>query len=155
MKIGKYLIGLLVVLVLLAVGLYFIHPYAPLLLLLSLIIQAPTIFLIMYHSINESYRKRKKQRREQYDEDGDVVKYLEQEAAEVNVPGFRLLSAKEQTLNKLVRAELMVRLEEYEGAKTLLEEVEPQRLTEAEKETFRSCWEHVAQKEAKTECDVT
>ena len=117
-----YLLAVLGFLLVLAVLLYWVNPLAPLLLLLSIIIQAPLIYLIARYTYSGGYRDRVLARREKNKEDGDDAGWLEKEEQEAASFGYRLLPAKDKAENILLRAGLLLNLgRRDEAAQTLLE----------------------------------
>ena len=130
MKAGqtKYWVIGVVALTAACIGLYFVHPYAPLVLLLSLLIQAPLVWVITHGRLNRGYQERAEQRRKDYEMDGDAEKWLRGEEAEANSVGYRYWSPNSRMKSVLNRAEPLLALGRGREAAQLLAEVEPARL---------------------------
>lgn len=138
MKRRKILFWLIPILVLLAlgVGLYFVHPLAPLALLLSLLIQLPIIFLLAKSSLNSSYRDRAYQRRQLYLKDGDAEALWEGERKEAASVGYRYWSRGTKTLCQLNQAEALVALDRHDEAAEHLALAEEEKLDSHSRERF-------------------
>ncbi len=136
MRAARYILPLVGVFVALGVGLYFVNPYAPLLLLASLIVQAPVVYLIARLSYAGGYSDRLHARREAYEKDGDAQSWLAQEQKEAESFGFALLSAKTRAQNTLLRAELLGEIGNNNESSLLLNDIELCRLGNKEKERY-------------------
>lgn len=110
-------------------ALYWVHPLAPLFLLLSVLIQLPIILLITRASFTSSYNDRVWARKEQYEKDGDAAAWLAQEQAEAKGVGFRYWSSKGRMRNMLLRAKLLTELGQKDQAALLLAEIIPGKLS--------------------------
>lgn len=124
-----YLLPILGIFVVLCVILYFFHPLAPLLLLASIIIQAPIIFFISKVSIDSGYRDRLYERKQQYKIDGDTEAFLDKEEKEAQSVFFKILNKSSRRQNLLTRAELLHTLSRGEEGRTLLAEIDPGKLS--------------------------
>lgn len=131
MKKRKWLILLIVVLVLLAAcfGLWFVHPFAPLVLLASLLIQLPIVFGIITVTFGSAYRDRAWERRQQYLKDGDAEAWLQGEETEAKAVQQRYWSRGGKTLASLNRAEAMFAAGQGERAAALLAAADPKFLS--------------------------
>lgn len=122
-KLWPYLVGLGVIFVGLAVGLFFVTPYAPLFVLASLVIQAPIIYFIARTTLATSYYDRAAKRRTQYEEDGDAEVWLAAEEKEVSGGAYKGFSRYGKSLNALNRAQALHALGRKDEAKNCLAQV--------------------------------
>lgn len=136
MKVMRYLLPILGIFLALGIGLYFVNPYAPLLLLASLILQAPVVYFIARFSYGGGYQDRLHARQVAYEEDGDAQGWLDKERKEAESFGYRLLSAKARAQNALLRAELQMKTDERDGVAELLDEIELGKLNPEDKKRY-------------------
>lgn len=120
----------------LGVGLYFIHPLAPVLLVLSVGIQIPIILRLMHARSTGSYRQRADARRRRYAQDADAERWLAAEEQEAAGPGVRFWSPAGRMLSLLNRAEALCALRRRAEAAILLGQVEPDALDEADRPRY-------------------
>ncbi len=124
----RYIVTFGGVFIAIAVILYFISPFAPLLLLLSLVIQVPIILFIVRYTTDTSYAQRVDQREQQFEEDGNAAAWLKEEEQEANSIGFKYWSKKGRYQNMLTRAELLHRLGRSDEAAALAADIENAKL---------------------------
>ncbi len=124
MRILLYLLPFFVFFVVLGVLLSFLSPWAPVLLLASLVLQVPIVYLIAKLGYDSAYAERLHQRTLLFEKEGNAELFLNKENAEAAGFGYRLLSRKNKTLNLLTRAELLSQLERDVEAEPLLAELE-------------------------------
>ncbi|MDL2254068.1 hypothetical protein LJC49_08400 [Ruminococcaceae bacterium OttesenSCG-928-I18] len=136
MQIWKYLLPIAGFFVLLGVVFYFINPYAPLLLLGSLIIQAPIIYYISWYSYNTAYSERQAKRKQKFEQDRDAESWFQEEKREAGSLGFKLLSAKAKSQSALLRAWLAVELSLYEEAEDFLTDVNIEKLDDEDNNRY-------------------
>ncbi len=127
--VSKYLVPTGITLLLLAVVLFFINPWAPLLLLASLLIQAPLIWLLVVSSYSNSYKDRTRERITAFEKDKDAQKWLAEEEKELKSIGRRYWSKGGENLSLLNRAQVYAALGNWEQAEALLAGVEEKRLS--------------------------
>ncbi len=134
----KYL--LLTILAFLGLGLilYLVNPFAPLLLLGSLIIQLPIVYFIAKHSYGGAYAQRVQARKEQFEQDGDTAHWLAKEEQEVASFGYKLLSPKAKTKNALLRARLLSQLNRNEEAQRIWRLIDPELLEGEDRKEYES-----------------
>lgn len=99
--IGIVFLGLAVV----AAALYQLHPLAPVMLGISLLVQAPLIVLIGQAALKGSYAQRAASRRAAFAASKDAKAWLEEETRESQSPGYRYWSPTGKALAALNRAE--------------------------------------------------
>lgn len=110
-------------------GLWFIHPYAPLALLLSLAIQLPLIYGILHVTVGSAYKDRAWERRQQYLKDGDAEEWLRGEETEARSVQYRYWSRGGRTLAALNRAEAAWAAGQKEKAAAALAAADPKYLS--------------------------
>lgn len=125
----KYVLVIVGFYAVLGVVLYFLHPLGPLFLLLSLLIQAPLVFVISRVNYNSAYLERAAQRREEYAQTGDARVWLEGEEKEARSIGFKYWSSKGRALNTLNRAAALAALGENQQCAALLVSIETAKLS--------------------------
>ncbi|MFV0353199.1 MAG: hypothetical protein ACK5JF_12970 [Oscillospiraceae bacterium] len=138
-KNKRKIIGLVAVLFVLALvmGLLCIfNPFAPLIVVLSLLIQAPLIYGIGQVVFGKSYQKRTEERREKFLKDNNLDSFLLEEEKEAKGPGFAYWSLAGKYTNYLNRAELLLLAQRQEDAMQLLAQVDPRRLRQEDKERY-------------------
>lgn len=124
----KYLLPVAIVLIVLAVVLFFVNPWAPLFVLASVLIQIPIIWGMFKSSQDKSYDVREQERIVKYEIDGDATSWLEAEEKEASSVGYKYYSKASRDRNVLNRANMLVKLNRPDEAKVLLEGLDPQRL---------------------------
>ena len=135
-KTWKYWLPALLVFAALGFVLYRLHPYAPLLLLASLLIQAPIVYLLTRNAYNSGYDQRSRARQEQFDQDGDAEAWLAGEEQESKSLTYRFLSSAAKAKNSLVRADLLLRLGRRAEAEELLVSLAAESLNKVNKERY-------------------
>jgi hypothetical protein len=141
--VWPYLAGFAIFLAALAAGLFFITPWAPLFVLLSLGVQAPVVLLITATSLNGGYRDRAFERRGQYEKDGDADAWLAAEAREALSVGYRYFSSGTKSHSALNRAQALAALGRYDEGAALLAEVDEKKLDHLSKRRFDAAVEAV------------
>lgn len=131
-----YLIPFLCVFTALAIGMAFLNPVALLLVLLSMVIQAPIIWIMAQGSYTGRYLERAEARREQFELDGDAAKWLAAEEEEANSKGYRYWSKSGRIHSMLNRARALRALERDAEARALLSEIDPAMLGTRELERY-------------------
>lgn len=132
-RLWPYIAAIAGGLCLLSLVLLWFHPLAPLLLWASVLLQAPIIYLISRTNYDAAYRERQHQRREAYEKDGDAAAFLAQEEHEATSFGYRLLTAKSRSDNRLNCAELLLALNRPPAeAEALLQALGGEKLNEAQ-----------------------
>lgn len=116
--------------------LYLVHPLVPVLLLGSLLIQAPIIWGFFRRNFNMGYRQRAAQRRERYKECGDAEAWLAGEERETRMPGYRYWSRGGKALVALNCAEALLALGRRDDAGARLAEVDRPRLEPDDQQRF-------------------
>ncbi len=144
MRIVLYVLPLVVVFVFLAVLLWFVSPWAPVLLLASLLLQAPIVFLIAKYTYNSAYEERLHTRKLAFEKEQEVDTFLQKEEQEAASFGYRLLTKKNKTQNILTRAEFLIVLEEFAKAEELFCELDPSSLNKVENERYLLCKNQLA-----------
>lgn len=109
--------------VVLGVVLYFIHPFAPVLLAASILIQLPLVWILTSSSYNSAYRERSEQNRQKYMKSRDAGHWLEQEDKEASSFGYRFLNQAAKQQNAIIRAELLLQLGRRDEAQTLINSI--------------------------------
>lgn len=132
----KYLLPLALVLVAVGVVLFFINPLAPLLLLLSVAIQAGILWLVLRNAQNTAYDARLDARRAQFAEDGDADAWLRQEDAEAASLARVFWSRYTKRQNALARAELLHLAGREDEARAVLAEVDEKAVTARDRENY-------------------
>ena len=112
----------------LGVGLFFVNPLAPLLLLASLAIQLPIVVSITRVNLGAGYRDRAFERRRSCREGGDAAEWLAAEEREAAGLGYKYWSRATRDLSLLNRAEPLALLGRGHEAAELLAELEEKRL---------------------------
>lgn len=125
-----------VILLLILFAAYRINPYAPLFVILSLLIQAPIIYGVARVVFGKSYRQRAKERRDKFLKDGDLALCLQQEENEASSAEFAHWSLGGRYANYINRAELLLLAERREEAWTLLFCINPSYLNTEDKERY-------------------
>lgn len=135
-EVLKYLLPLAAVLLALGVALFFFHPLAPLLLLLSILVQAGVLWLVLRNTQNTAYGARLDARRAQFDEDGDAETWLAQENAEASSL-FRIFwSGYTRRQNTLARADLLHLTGREDEAQAVLAQVDGKALTATDRKHY-------------------
>ncbi|MDL2294602.1 hypothetical protein LJC60_08250 [Ruminococcaceae bacterium OttesenSCG-928-D13] len=125
------------------VGLYFVNPWGPLLLLLTLAIQLPIIYAITKSTMNSSYRDRAFERRQQFAEDGDADAWLAGEEKEAASVGYKYWSPAARAQNVLARAEALAELDRSSDAANLLAELDEKKLPSHDRTRFDAVVERI------------
>lgn len=146
----RFIIAFGILFVVLAVILYFVNPLAPLLLVLSLVVQVPLIVIITRTSMAGSYADRAHARRQAFEKDGNAAAWLAGEENEAHSIAFRYLSKTGKMRNALNRAQPLCLLGRTEEAARLLEEVNPARLVRQEVERYEAIQQCIQQAEDAT-----
>ncbi len=136
MRIFLFLLPLLLLFVALAVLLSFLSPWAPVLLLASLLLQAPIVYFIARFNYDSAYAERLYRRKLAFEKEPEASPFLEKEEQEASGFGYRLLSRKHKCENHLIRAELLQKLQRFPEAAALLSELDPSRLDSVQAERY-------------------
>lgn len=124
---------------LLACGLLWLwHPFAPLVLLGSLLVQLPIIATLTRRGLSASYVQRAAARYAQYLESGDAAEWLAAESAEMQSAGYRYWSGAGRALNALNRAEAATALGFCDEAAQALADAEAAKLPAHEAQRFET-----------------
>lgn len=125
----KYILPFIAVFVALAVLLFFIHPFAPLLLLLSIIIQAPLVWYYVRSAYAKSSKEHEETRRHQFEADGDAEGWLALEERDAASVAYRYWPRATRDHNVLKRVELLLVLKRPEEAQALMDTLEQRKLS--------------------------
>lgn len=125
----KYLIPFFAILAALAVLLFFIHPFAPLLLVLSILIQAPLVWYYVRSAYAKNCKSKESERRQNYEIYGDAEGWLALEEKDAASVAYRYWPRAYRDKNVLRRAELLIKLDRAEQAQELLEGIEQRKLS--------------------------
>lgn len=132
-----YLLPFAAFFVLLGVLLYFLAaPWAPLLLLGSLAIQAPIVAGLTRINLASAYRDRAFERMRKYAADGDAGAWLAAEEREAAGAGYRYWSKAARALSVLNRAQPLAALGRENEAAELLAGLDEKKLNPQEKARF-------------------
>lgn len=140
----SYLVPVVVVFAVLAVVLFFINPLGPLLLLASLVVQLPIIYIISRTAFSSGYADRSYNRRQQFLEDGNAAHWLEAEQKEERSVGFSFWSAASKTDNNLNQAEAMIALGLWRDAAGKLAAVDEKKLGKTRRQRYDELAESLA-----------
>lgn len=132
----KFLLFFCPVLVLLAVVLFFVHPLAPLVLLLSVLIQLPIVYIISQVNMNKGYEDRAFARKTQHEKDKDAAAWLQEEEKEAAGAGFKYWSKRAKSLSALNRAQLLLEMEMPRQAAALLAQVQENKIDKINRQRF-------------------
>ncbi|NLW79668.1 MAG: hypothetical protein GXY32_09710 [Ruminococcaceae bacterium] len=116
--------------------LYLVHPLVPVLVLGSVLIQAPIIWGIFRRNFNMGYRQRAAQRRERYKESGDAEAWLAGEQRETRMPGYKYWSRGGKALVALNCADALLAMGRRDAAGAQLAEVDRPRLEPDDQQRF-------------------
>ncbi len=111
------------VLVAICVGLWFLHPIAPLLIVLSLAVQLPVAYALMRKRLTSGYLKRTEGYRKELLQSGDANAWLCAEQGETLAKEYSLWHKKLRLLNLLNRAEALAMLGQKDEVRRLLQEI--------------------------------
>lgn len=131
-----FLVPVGIVAAVLAVVLYFFHPLAPLVLLASLLVQAPIIAIVSRVNMTRGYEDRAYERLVQYKKDGDAAAFLAAEEREAGGAGFAYWSPRAKNLSRLNRAGLLADLGRPADAALLLADVDTKTLDKTNRQRF-------------------
>ncbi len=148
MRIFLAILPLLLILVGLAVLLSFVSPWAPVLLLASLLLQAPVIYLIAKFTYDSAYTERLYARKLAFEKDNDADIFLQKEKEETSSFGYRLLSRKNKMQNCLIQAEMLVKLCRFSEADALLCSINTSHLRHEDAARFTLCKNACTEQEA-------
>lgn len=137
-EIMKYLLPMGAGFVVLGVILFFLNPYAPLILVASILIQAPIVWFLVTSSYRNSYRERSEQRKLRFEKDSDANKWLEEEEKESRSIGRKYWSKSGNALSILNRTEALLFLERNETAKELWATLEINNVGKQDKKRFET-----------------
>ncbi len=127
---------------------YWLHPLAPLLLVGSLLIQAPIALGMARRGGGKSYAQRAAARRVQWLQNQDAAAWLAAEEKEAAGRGFLVWSRGARALNHLARAEALCALGRKYDAAELLAALEPDALPPALRLRYADAAEAVAKAQA-------
>ena len=143
--VSKYLVPTGIVLLGLGVILYFLHPLAPLLLVASILIQAPVVWLLVASSYRNSYKDRTRERIKDFEKDNDAQKWLKQEEMELKSIGRKYWSKSGESLSALNRAQIYAVLGNWQQASELLGVVQEKRLSSLDTPRYKKLVEENAE----------
>lgn len=126
----------IVVLLLLSVLLYLLHPLAPLFLLASVLVQLPLIWIVSRMTFTKSYQQRWEDRQKAFLKDQNAEEWLQQEEKEAKSTGFQYWSGKGKSKNYLTQADLLLQLKRTADAKEILQLVNTAKLTKQDRNLF-------------------
>lgn len=125
----KFILPFIAIFVAIAILLFILQPLAPLLLLLSVIIQAPLIYYYIHSAYKRTFQQNEATRRAQFEADGDAALWLAVEEREARSTTFRYWPRSSRDGNTLTRVELLLELGRGEEAQALLESLEQRKLS--------------------------
>lgn len=131
-----YLGIFLAIFIAIEIALYFVHPFAPAIVFLSFLVQAPIIFLLFKAKTNGSYEERAAKRKEVFNEDHDAEKWLKKEEAETVSIGYKYWSKSGKSLSALNRAEISKLLKQNDQVVELLSQVQAEKLSDENQQRF-------------------
>lgn len=125
----KYIIPFIAVFVAIGILLFCFHPLAPLLLVLSVLIQAPLVWYYIRSAYAKSSKDKEKTRKCQFEQDGDAEAWLALEEQDAKSVTFRYWPRASRDGNVLNRVELLIRLEKIPEAQELVDTLEQKKLS--------------------------
>ena len=131
-----FLVPVGIVVAVLAVILYFVHPLAPLVLLASLLVQVPIIVIVTRVNMTHGYEDRAYERSVQYKKDGDAAACLAAEEREASSAGFEYWSPRAKNLSRLNRAGLLADLDRPAEAALLLADIDTKAIDKTNRQRF-------------------
>ena len=143
-----FLVPVGIVVAVIMVLLYFLHPLGPVVLLISLAIQVPIIWVVTRTSMTKGYEDRAYERRQQFQIDGDAQAFLEMEEQEAGGAGFTYWSRRAKSLSALNRAELLTELDRQDEAAVLLADVDTKAIDRENRRRFDEAVEKARAKNA-------